>query len=173
MTDNEIVRSYNEAANKTKQIGILADLTQRKVSDIVHILGENGAALPENYKAKPGRSEHIKQTAWTNEREARLLALREKGLTWEQVAQEIGGTAKSVSMHYYEMRKPKHTPQTSAASGRAAELVKDTPCPVADTPQKTSAFGFENLIAVLSNGEFDSVTFENAEVTVTIRRKAI
>ena len=173
MTDNEIVRSYNEAANKTKQIGILADLTQRKVSDIVHILGENGAALPENYKATPEKHEYMERTAWTNEREARLLALKEKGLTWEQIAQEIGGTAKSVSMHYYGMRKPKHTPQSSATSGRAAELVKDTPCPVAETPQKTSAFGFENLIAVLSNGEFDSVTFENAEVSVTIRRKAI
>lgn len=173
MTEQEIVRSYNEAANKTKQIGILADLTQRKVSDIVHILGENGAALPETYEVKPEKREYMERTAWTNEREARLLALREKGLTWEQIAQEIGGTAKSVSLHYYEMRKPKHTPQTSAVTDRVKEPVKDTPCPVADTPQKTSAFGFENLIAVLSNGEFDSVTFENVEVSVTIRRKAI
>ena len=155
MTDNEIVRSYNEAANKTKQIGILADLTQRKVPDIVHILEENGAALPESYKAKTEKHEYMERTAWTNEREARLLALREKGLTWEQITQEIGGNAKSVSLHYYKLRKPKHTP-----------------CPVADTPKKTSAFGFENLIAVLSNGEFDSVTFENAEVSVIIRRKA-
>lgn len=38
MTDNEIVRSYNEAANKTKQIGVLADLTQRKVPDIIRLL---------------------------------------------------------------------------------------------------------------------------------------
>jgi DNA-binding CsgD family transcriptional regulator len=173
MTDNEIVRSYNEAANKTKQIGVLADLTQRKVSDIVHILGENGAALPENYKAKPEKRKYMERTAWTNEREARLLALKEKGLTWEQIAQEIGGTAKSVSQHYYGMRKPKHTPQSSDVTDRVTKPVKDTPCPVADTPQKTSAFGFENLIAVLSNGEFDSVTFENAEATVTVRRKAI
>lgn len=172
MTDNEIVRSYNEAANKTKQIGILADLTQRKVSDIVHILGENGAALPETYEVKPEKREYMERTAWDNGREAELLALKEKGLTWEQIAQEIGGTAKSVSQHYYETRKPKHTPQTSAVTDRVTEPVKGTPCPVADTPQKTSAFGFENLIAVLSNGEFDSVTFENAEVSVTIRRKA-
>ena len=115
----------------------------------------------------------MERTAWDNGREAELLALKEKGLTWEQIAQKVGGTAKSVSQHYYEMRKPKHTPQTSAVTDRVKEPVKDTPCPVADTPQKTSAFGFENLIAVLSNGEFDSVTFENAEVSVTIRRKAI
>lgn len=150
MTDNEIVRSYNKAANKTEQIGI----------------------LPENYKAKPEKRKYRERTVWNNGRETELLALREKGLTWEQVAQEIGGTAKSVSMHYYKLRKPKHTPQASAVTDRVKEPVKDTPCPVADTPQKTSAFGFENLIAVLSNGEFDSVTFENAEVSVTIRRKA-
>jgi DNA-binding CsgD family transcriptional regulator len=172
MTDNEIVRSYNEAANKTKQIGVLADLTQRKVPDIVHLLEANGATLPENYKARSEKSEYMGRTAWTNEREARLLALKEKGLTWEQIAQEIGGTAKSVSMHYYKMRKPKHIPQSSDVTDRVTKPVKDTPCPVEDTPQKTSAFGFENLIAVLSNGEFDSVTFENAEVTVTVRRKA-
>ena len=171
MTDNEIVRSYNEAANKIKQIGILADLTQRKRSDIVHILEKNGAAMPENYKAKLSKHEYMERTAWTNEREARLLALREKGLTWEQIAQEIGGTAKAVSLHYYEMRKPKHTPQTLDATDRVTKPVKDTPCPVTDTPKKTSAFGFENLIAVLSNGEFDSVTFENAGVSVTIRRR--
>lgn len=173
MTDTEIVRSYNEAANKTKQIGILADLTQRKVSDIVHILGENGAALPEKYEAKPEKREYMERTVWDNGREAELLELREKGLTWEQIAEEIGGTAKSVSLHYYKLQKPKHTPQSSDVTDSAAEPIEDTPCPVVDTPQKTSAFGFENLIAVLSNGEFDNVTFENAEVTVTIRRKAI
>ena len=172
MTDQEIVRSYNEAANKTKQIGILADLTQRKVSDIVHILEENGAALPENYKAKPEKREYREQTVWDNGREARLLALRVQGLTWEQIARELGGTAKSVSAHYYNMQKPKHIPKQESATDRVAEPVKDTACPAADTPKKTSAFGFENLIAVLANGEFDSVTFENAEVTVTVRRKA-
>lgn len=172
MTDNEIVRSYNEAANKTKQIGILADLTQRKVSDIVHLLGENSAQLPENYKAKPEKREYIERTVWDNGREAKMLALREKGLTWEQIAQEIGGTKESVSMHYYKLRKPKHTPQSSPVTDQVTKSVKDTPCPVVNTPQKTSAFGFENLVAVLSSGEFDSVTFENAEVTVTVRRKA-
>lgn len=166
MTDNEIVRSYNEAANKTKQIGILADLTQRKVSDIVHILGENGAQLPENYKAVPAKRDYIERTVWDNGREAELLELREKGLTWEQIAEEIGGTAKSVSLHYYKMQKPKHLPHN-----KATEPVNDTPCPTPISAEKTSAFGFDNIIAVLAAGEFDTVTFENAEVSVTVRRR--
>lgn len=166
MTDNEIVLSYNEAANKTKQIGILADLTQRKISDIVHLLGENGAQLPDKYDSVEQPKTEYAKYSWTNEREAKLLALKEKGLTWEQVAQEIGGTAKSVSMHYYNMQKPKHIPHNEAT-----EPVKDTPCPTPISAEKTSAFGFDNIIAVLAAGEFDTVTFENAEVSVTVRRR--
>lgn len=162
MTDNEIVRSYNEAANKTKQIGILADLTQRKISDIVHLLGENGAQLPDKYdSAEQPKTEYAKRP-WTNEREAKLLELKEKGLTWTQIAEEVGGTANSVLVHYHKMQKPKHIPHNEAT-----EPINNTPLQA----EKTSAFGFDNIIAVLAAGEFDTVTFENAEVSVTVRRR--
>lgn len=46
MSDNEIVRSYHEAKNKLKQIGILADLTLRSESEIVKILEDNGENVP-------------------------------------------------------------------------------------------------------------------------------
>lgn len=166
MTDNEIVRSYNEAANKTKQIGILADLTQRTIPDIVHLLGEYGAQLPDKYDSVEQPKTEYAKHPWTNEREAKLLELKEKGLTWEQIAEEIGGTAKSVSLHYYKMQKPKHLPHN-----KATEPVNDTPCPTPISAEKTSAFGFDNIIAVLAAGEFDTVTFENAEVSVTVRRR--
>lgn len=165
MTDNEIVRSYNEAANKTKQIGILADLTQRKIPDIVHLLGENGAQLPDKYDSVEQPKTEYAKRPWTNEREAKLLALKEKGLTWAQIAEEVGGTANSVLVHYHKMQKPKHIPKS--------EPVKDTPCPTPLQAEKTSAFGFDDIIAVLAAGEFDTVTFENAEVSVTVRRKAV
>lgn len=168
MTDNEIVRSYNEAANKTKQIGVLADLTQRKVPDIIRLLKESGAQLPEKYSNTESPKTELRRQPWTNEREAKLLALKEKGLTWAQIAEEIGGTGKSVSMHYYNMQKPKHVPRNEAT-----EPVKDTPCPTPIPAEKTNAFGFDNIIAVLAAGEFDTVTFENADVSVTVRRKAV
>lgn len=46
MSDNEIVRSYHEAKNKLKQIGILADLTLRNETEIVKILEDNGENVP-------------------------------------------------------------------------------------------------------------------------------
>lgn len=46
MTDFEIARSYHEAKNKPKQIGILADLTLQSEADIVKILEENGENVP-------------------------------------------------------------------------------------------------------------------------------
>lgn len=46
MSDNEIVRSYHEAKNKSKQISILADLTLHSESDIVKILEDNGESVP-------------------------------------------------------------------------------------------------------------------------------
>ena len=158
MTDNEIVRSYLEAKNKTKQIGILCDLTARKEEEITAILQKGGALDPIPQR----RSE------WTPEREKELVELKNQGLTWAEVAARMGGTKKSVSMHYYMMCKPKHMPNAQA---QPAEAVKDTPCPVGENTQNTSAFGFDNIIAVLVNGEFDTVTFENTEVSVTVRRK--
>lgn len=159
MSDNEIVRSYNEAKNKDKQIGILCDLTQRKKEDIINVLKAGGAV--------PSPDVHyVKGARWTPERDAQLLELKKQGLTWDDIAKQIGGNAKAVSMHYYSLTKPKHTPQS------AAEPVKEVPLPVENTPRKTSAFGFDNLVSVLSNGDFDTVTFKNSEVTVTVRRKA-
>lgn len=161
MTDNEIIRSYREAKGKDKQIGILADLTARKGEEITAILRKGGALDPINGDVRE---------KWTPERNAELLELRKQGLTWDEIAARMGGTNKSVSMHYYSLTKPKHI---QSAQAQPDEAVKDTPCPTNDKPQKTAAFGFDNIIAVLTAGEFDTVTFENADVSVTVRRKAV
>lgn len=159
MSDNEIVRSYLEAKDRDRQIGILCDLTQRKEEDIVEIL-KRGGALGKIYNlAGIGKK-------WTPERDAELIELKKQGLKWDEIAARMGGTGKSVSMHYYSLTKPKHTPQS------AAEPVKEAPLPVENTSPKTNPFGFDNLISVLINGGFDTVTFENSDVTVTVRRKA-
>lgn len=162
MTDNEIVRGYLEAKNRDKQIGIPCDLTGRKEEDIVEVLRKGGAMGTI-------RSFGAAQKKWTPEREKELVELGNLGLKWKQIAEKIGGTRESVSMHYYAMQKPKHIPK---AEEKPAEVVQDTPCPVGEDTQKTSAFGFENIVSVLMSGEFDTVTFENAEVSVTVRRKA-
>ena len=46
MTDNEIVRSYQHAANRTKQISILAELNACSKAQIREILERNGCEVP-------------------------------------------------------------------------------------------------------------------------------
>lgn len=173
MTDAEIVRSYNEAANKTKQIGILSELTLKPVNEIADILKANGIQPHITPSSAVRGSRYLK---WTPELDRQLREYKAEGLTFPEIADRMGSTPKALSEHWRKMAKPKHIPQSGEAvtevTDRVTESVKDTPCPAADTPPKTSAFGYDNIVSVLLNGEFDSVTFENAEVCVTVRRKA-
>lgn len=53
MTSKEIVRDYNQAKNKQKQIKILADLNQVYPSDIRAVLAEAGVEGVEAPRRKP------------------------------------------------------------------------------------------------------------------------
>lgn len=46
MSNEEICRDYRAAKNRTKQIGILADLNACKKADIVAVLLETGCDVP-------------------------------------------------------------------------------------------------------------------------------
>ena len=106
---------------------------------------------------------------WTIDMESKLRNGVEKNLPWEDIAKILNVSKNAARKKWYNMNRPKHTPKPQEET---AEVDKDTPCPVDKSISKTSAFGLDNLIAILSNGEFDTVTFENAEVSVTVRRKA-
>lgn len=167
MSDNEIVRSYHEAKNKSKQIGILADLTLHSENDIIKILEDNGENVPiKKHNAKVNDMANL--TKWTTDMESKLRNGVENHLPWEDIAKSLNIPESAVRKKWYNMNRPKHIPKPQEET---AEVVKDTPCPADENTSKTSAFGFDNLITVLSNGDFDTVTFENAEVSVTVRRK--
>ena len=100
--------------------------------------------------------------------ESKLRDGVENHLPWEDIAKSLNVLESAARKKWYNMNRPKHTPKPQEET---AEPVKGTPCPVNENTAKTSTFGFDNLIAVLSNGEFDTVTFENAEVSVTVRRR--
>lgn len=53
MSDNEIVRTYNDAKNKKEQIQILADLNLCEYNDIVDVLAKFG--INEERKKKGGK----------------------------------------------------------------------------------------------------------------------
>lgn len=50
-TEGEIVREYQQARYKNKQIGILAQLNTCQRKDIIEILERNGVEIPDKYKA--------------------------------------------------------------------------------------------------------------------------
>lgn len=165
MSDYEIARSYHEAKNKPKQIGILADLTLRSEDDIIKVLEDAGEKVPiKKYKTK------VDNVAYTTKWTAGMEAVLRKGVTehmsWEDIASGLNLPVNAVRKKWYNMNRPKHTPKPQENS---TETTPDTVCPA--EPQKSNAFGFDNIVEVLLNGEFDTITFENAEVAVTIRRK--
>lgn len=167
MSDYEIARSYHEAKNKPKQIGILADLTLRSEDDIIKVLEDAGEKVPiKKHKTKVDNVAYT--TKWTAEMEAVLRKGVTEHVSWEDIAFNLNLPVSAVQKKWYNMNRPKHTPKPQEDS---AEAAPDTVCPV--EPQKSNAFDFDNIVAVLLNGEFDTVTFENTEVAVTIRRKAV
>jgi hypothetical protein len=88
MSEAEIVKSYNEAAFKGSQIGILADLNGCKPSEIHAILEKHGIDItkPENKKTKRGRkpgqpnSPKKKQQKVLTEVDKKLLSILEEGI---------------------------------------------------------------------------------------------
>ena len=58
MTEKEIVDSYNNAAYKTKQVGILADLNGVSKQCIEELLIKNGAVYPPKKGPKPKAEVH-------------------------------------------------------------------------------------------------------------------
>ena len=50
-TEGEIVREYQQARYKNKQIGILSQLNTCSRKDIIEILERNGVEIPDKYKA--------------------------------------------------------------------------------------------------------------------------
>lgn len=61
MTTEEIIRNYTEAKDKSKQIGILADLNGCDKEKIRSILRTKGVPLPT--KGRPKKTE-VKKTTW-------------------------------------------------------------------------------------------------------------
>lgn len=88
MSEEEIVKSYKEAAYKGSQIGILADLNGCNPSEIHAILEKHGIDItkPENKKTKRGRKPgqpnrpKKKEQKTLTELDKKLLALLEEGI---------------------------------------------------------------------------------------------
>ena len=64
MSTEEILYSYHNAACRTKQIGILADLNACSRDEIARILEENGEEIPKrkySKRKKPAQQDEVQQ----------------------------------------------------------------------------------------------------------------
>lgn len=105
-----ICREYRQAADKNKQVGILADLNDCKKEVVLEILSRHGeiTGLPAKKKtedvssfpgAKPAYSS--KGFKWTPEADAEVSRLSKEGLKLNEIAERMGITAQTI----YSRRK--------------------------------------------------------------------
>jgi len=104
-SDEEIVISYRDAANREAQIGILAELNACTTDRIESILRAAGYDLKTTvrivHKGKRGR--------WTPEETERLLELRAEGREWREIARLMGRSMQSCVSHENYLRSIKRT----------------------------------------------------------------
>lgn len=100
MTAAEIRRNYNEAKDKPKQIGILADMNDCKRSDIKKILdGTTDELPPLNTKrsyTKP-KNPPVRKGAVTNDTRKEIIRLHEQGISGKEIAEKVSCSASFVS----------------------------------------------------------------------------
>ena len=98
MTAEEICRSYRQAANKSAQVGILADLNVTTKDEIKSILEKFGITVKKSKHT--GRQPKI----WTQEREKRLEFFMRKGFTQNEIAKELGVARSTLYKKLSEMK---------------------------------------------------------------------
>lgn len=101
MTAEEICRNYRQAANKSAQVGILADINVTTKDRIRKILEERGITVKKsNYKGRPSK-------IWTQGREKKLEFFIRKGFTQGEIAKELGISRSTL---YKKLSKMKNAP---------------------------------------------------------------
>lgn len=101
MPEGEICTNYRQAANKRKQIGILAELNAAEEREIVQILVEHGEEVDRRLirKLTPLEPEPVLLNAncnWTTDEEERLEQLTAEGKDDQEIGDLLGRTAYAV-----------------------------------------------------------------------------
>jgi hypothetical protein len=97
MSNDEILNLYKFAKDRNKEIFILSDLTLKSIKDIVSIIKSAGYPVDTKF-------DRYKNTRWTEELDNRLIELRNKNLTFEQIG-IIMGLSKSATHNRYKKLK--------------------------------------------------------------------
>ena len=96
MRDDEIAAFYRQAANRKKQIVILAELNDVPVDEIRKILRRRGLLAKEKRQKAPVRGSGTPYV-WTEEKEKELVQMLQAGMTNEEAAQRLDKSVLSIA----------------------------------------------------------------------------
>lgn len=109
---DEIVRSYKNAENPERQIKILSELTLRSMPEIRKILIDKGV-----YKDLT--------LSWNDEKDTKLVKMREEGKPYKEIAEELGHTPAAVQTRFHKLKRlAKAEPQENTTETKS---VLETP----------------------------------------------
>lgn len=103
MTDDEIRRSWRQAADRKEQLKIIAELNARDKADVIRKLTELGEELPEDMRAAKGRKVKYKIS---DADERKIWKERSKGTPYWKIVRMLGGlvTESAIQNRYDKMR---------------------------------------------------------------------
>lgn len=103
MTDDEIRRSWRQAADLKEQVKIIAELNARDKADVIRKLTELGEELPEDMRAAKGRKAKYKIS---DADERKIWKERSKGTPYWKIVRMLGGlvTESAIQIRYDKMR---------------------------------------------------------------------
>lgn len=96
MREDEIAAFYRQAANRKKQIVILAELNDVSVDEIRKILRRRGLLAKEKRQKAPVRGSG-NPYVWTEEKEKELVQMLQAGMTNEEAAQRLDKSVLSIA----------------------------------------------------------------------------
>lgn len=119
MTEQEIIASYKGTKDKSKQIGILAELNGCGWEQIADTLKAGGVEFQPKKKRAQG-------TPWSQEEKEAILRMREEGKSYREIGEKLGREESAVRScaNRLDSKKP---PKRPAKKAPAMEVVEEIP----------------------------------------------
>lgn len=105
MDDQQICASYRDAADRGKQIGILAELNATTPKAITAVLERSGYSVGEEREPPKKIARGEKGKAWTAEEDERLVALHNAGMSGRAISEAMERTRYSVQTRLQVLRR--------------------------------------------------------------------
>lgn len=128
----EIVQMYKEAADKNKQIKILAQLNCCSEAEILNILAETGVisgVKPSKMQKKQVDKRRSERGKWTEERLEELQRFIDEGLTYEEIGERLGDSEHSIANAVYNYKLRGIGSNASKKKADVVEAAAKSPAP--------------------------------------------